>query len=268
MSLPMPRAASTALITGASSGIGAAIAEELARRGHGLTLVARREDMLTELAKRLHDRHAVRVGVVACDLADPAERDRLVAKVAELDLDVEILVNNAGVGYAGDFADADRERQVQMVQVNCETVVDLSGRYLPQMKGRLQGAVINIASTAAFQPMAGSATYGASKSFVLSFSEALHQELKGSGVTVTAICPGPVRTEFTQVAEMEGAERDTPGFIWMSAEDLAEEAVKAADAGKRAVVPGRLNYAGSILGRHVPRKFVLPLSRRIWSRAE
>src|SRR5690348_13784684 len=108
MALPTPREASTALITGASSGIGAAIAEELARRGHGLTLVARREEMLTDLAKRLHDRHAVRVGVVACDLSDPAARDRLVAKVAELDLDVEILVNNAGFGYAGDFTAADR----------------------------------------------------------------------------------------------------------------------------------------------------------------
>jgi short-subunit dehydrogenase len=268
VALPQPREASTALITGASSGIGAAIAEDLARRGYGLTLVARREEMLTELAGRLHDRHRVRVGVVACDLAEPGERDRLVAKIDELDQDVEILVNNAGFGYAGDFVDADRERQVEMVQVNCETVVDLCGRYLPRMAGRLQGAVINIASTAAFQPMAGSATYAASKAFVLSFSEALHQEVKGSGVTVTAICPGPVRTEFTQTAGMEGAEQDSPSFIWMSAEDLAEQAVKAAEAGKRAVVPGRLNYAGSLLGRHVPRKIVLPVSRRIWSRAE
>jgi short-subunit dehydrogenase len=268
MSLPQPREASTALITGASSGIGAAIAEDLAKRGYGLTLVARREELLTELATRLHARHAVRVGVVACDLGQPTERDRLVGKIAELDLDVEILVNNAGFGYAGNFVDADRVRQVEMAQVNCEAVVDLSGRYLPQMVGRRQGTVINIASTAAFQPMAGSATYAASKSFVLSFSEALHHEVKGSGVTVTAICPGPVRTEFVQAAGMVGAERDAPGFIWMSAEDLAEQAVKAAEAGKRAVVPGRLNYAGSLLGRHVPRMIVLPVSRRIWSRAE
>jgi uncharacterized protein len=268
MALPQPREASTALITGASSGIGAAIAAQLAERGHGLTLVARREEMLTELATRLHDRHGVRVGVIACDLGDPAERDRMVEKLAELGLDVEILVNNAGFGYAGKFVDADRERQVEMVRVNCETVVDLSGRYLPAMVGRRQGAVINIASTAAFQPMAGSATYAASKAFVLSFSEAVHQEAKGSGVTVTAICPGPVRTEFTQAAGMEGADEGAPSFIWMSAKDLAKQAVNAAEAGKRAVVPGRLNYAGSLLGRHVPRKFVLPVSQRIWSRAE
>jgi short-subunit dehydrogenase len=268
MALPQPRQASTALITGASSGIGAAIAARLAERGYGLTLVARREDMLTDLATRLHDRHGVRVGVIACDLGDAAERDRLVEKVSGLGLDVEVLVNNAGFGHAGNFADADRERQVEMVRVNCETVVDLCGRYLPAMVGRQQGAVINIASTAAFQPMPGSATYAASKAFVLSFSEALHQEAKGSGVTVTAICPGPVRTEFTQAAGMEGAEEAAPSFIWMSAEDLAQQSVKAAEAGKRAVVPGRLNYAGSLLGRHVPRKFVLPVSQRIWSRAE
>jgi short-subunit dehydrogenase len=155
-----------------------------------------------------------------------------------------------------------------MVRVNVETVVDLSGRYLPQMVDRGRGAVINVASTAAFQPLPGSATYAATKAFVLSYSEALHQEVKGRGVTVTAICPGPVRTEFPQAAGIERAEEGTPGFVWMSAEDLAEEAVKAAAAGKRAVVPGRLNYAGSVLGRHVPRKLVLPLSSRIWRRVE
>jgi len=268
MALPESSEASTALVTGASSGIGAAIATSLAKRGHALTLVARRQDRLTELANDLHEDYGVRAGVIACDLADPAERDRLAAKLTELGLDVEVLVNNAGFGHAGNFADADRERQVEMVRVNCETVVDLSGRYLPAMVGRQQGAVINIASTAAFQPMAGSATYAASKAFVLSFSEALHQEAKGSGVTVTAICPGPVRTEFTQAAGMEGADDGAPSFVWMSAEDLAQQAVNAAEAGKRAVVPGRLNYAGSLLGRHVPRKFVLPVSQRIWSRAE
>ncbi len=267
MALPQPGATSTALVTGASSGIGAAIAEALARRRHGLTLVARREDRLTELAADLHARHGVRVGVVACDLTDADDRARLEAKVDELDLEVDILVNNAGFGHAGDFADAERERQVEMVRVNCEAVIDLSGRYLPAMIGRGRGAMINIASTAAFQPMPKSATYAASKAFVLSFSEAVHQELKGTGVTVTAICPGPVRTEFVDAAGLSNTE-SAPGFIWMSAEDLAEDAVNAADAGKRAVVPGRLNHAGSIIGRHTPRKLSLPLTRRIWRRVE
>ena len=267
MALPAPSEASTALVTGASSGIGAAIADSLARRGHGLTLVARREDRLTELAAELGERHGVRAGVMSCDLSDAGARDALAAKLAEGGLDVEILVNNAGFGYAGDFVDAGRERQVEMMRVNCEAVVDLCGRYLPAMVERGRGAAINVASTAAFQPLPGSSTYSAGKAFVLNFTEALHQELKGTGVTVTALCPGPVRTEFVDAAGIERAD-SAPEFVWMSAEDVAEEAVKAAEAGKRAVVPGRLNYAGSVLGRHSPRKFVLPLSRRLWSRVE
>lgn len=268
MALPEPSEASTALVTGASSGIGAAIAESLARRGHGLTLAARREDRLTELANELHERHGVRAGVVPCDVSDAEQRDRLAAKVDELGFDVDVLVNSAGFGSTGDFVDADRERQVEMVSVNCEAVVDLTGRFLPGMVRRGRGAVINLASMAAFQPLPKTATYAASKAFVLSHSEALHQELKGTGVTVTAICPGPVDTEFDQVAGIRRARQATPRFVWMPAEDLAEEAVKAAEAGKRAIVPGRLNYAGSVLGRHTPRKLSLPLTNRIWSRVE
>jgi short-subunit dehydrogenase len=267
MALPQPSEASTALVTGASSGIGAAIADSLARRGHGLTLVARREDRLSELAAELHQRHGVRVGVVACDLTADGGPGGLEAQVGELGLDVEILVNNAGFGYAGDFVDANRERQVEMVRLNCETVVDLSGRFIPGMARRGRGAVINVASMAAFQPLPKNATYAATKAFVLSFSEALHHELKGSGVTVSAVCPGPVRTEFMQASGIQRSDR-APDFVWTSAEEVAEEAVKAAEAGKRAIVPGRLNYAGSLLGRHSPRKFVLPLSSRIWSRVE
>jgi short-subunit dehydrogenase len=181
---------------------------------------------------------------------------------------VAILVNNAGFGYIGDFLDADRERQASMVALNCEAVVDLSARYLPGMVDRGEGAVINIASVAAFQPLAGSATYAASKAFVLNFTEAVHTELSGTGVTVTAICPGPVRTEFAEQAGVAEAEARTPGVFWMSADDLAEEAIDAADKGKRAVVPGRLNHATSLLGRHTPRTLALPLTRRIWQQVE
>jgi uncharacterized protein len=267
VALPPPSEGSTALVTGASSGIGAAIAESLARRGHGLTLVARREGRLTELGSRLHDDHGVRAGVIACDLADPAERDRLAAEIEKLGLDVEVLVNNAGFGSSGDFIGADRERQVEMVRVNCETVVDLSSRYAPEMARRGRGAIINVASMAAFQPLPGQTTYAASKAFVLNFTEALHHELKGAGVTVSAVCPGPVRTEFMDAAGIERAD-NTPSFIWTTSEHVAEDAVKAAEAGKRAVVPGRMMNAGAVLGRYSPRKIVLPLSRRIWSRVE
>jgi short-subunit dehydrogenase len=267
MALPPPSEGSTAMVTGASSGIGAAIAESLARRGHGLTLVARREDRLGDLASELHEEHGVRAGIVSCDLADPAERDRLAAKIDELGLDVEVLVNNAGFGSSGDFVDADRERQVEMVRVNCETVVDLTGRYAPAMARRGRGAIINVASMAAFQPLPGQTTYAATKAFLLNFTEALHHELKGAGVTVSAVCPGPVRTEFMDAAGIERA-NNTPDFIWTTAEHVAEDAVKAAEAGKRAVVPGRMMNAGALLGRYSPRKIVLPLSRRIWSRVE
>jgi short-subunit dehydrogenase len=267
MALPKPSEASTALVTGASAGIGAAIAESLGRRGHPLTLVARREDRLKELAGDLHRRHGVRVDTIPCDLLRSEERDRLAERLDELGRQVEVLVNNAGFGYAGDFAAADRERQVEMVRLNCEVVVDLTGRYLPGMISRQQGAVINIASTAAFQPMPASATYGATTAFLLSFSEAVHQELRGSAATMTAVCPGPVHTEFTEAAGIGGADR-APDWVWMSAEDVAEQAIEAADAGKRAVVPGRLNYAGSLLGRHTPRTVSLPIVGRIWRRVE
>ncbi len=267
MALPAPSAHSTALVTGASSGIGAAIAAELAARGQNLTLVARREDKLAELATELHSRHGIRAGVVACDLGTEDERARLEARVAELGLEVEVLINNAGFGYAGDFADGDRQRQVEMVRLNCEAVVDLSARYLPAMISRHRGAVLNVASTGGFQPMPKSATYGATKAFVLSHSEALHHELKGTGVTLTAVCPGPVRTEFTSAAAMPKAE-DTPGFIWMSAQDVAREAVDGLADGKRTVVPGMLNYASMMFGRYSPRWALLPFASRIWRQVE
>ena len=268
MALPAPREGATALVTGASSGIGTEIARGLARRGHGLTLAARREDRLVELASELTDRHGVRAGVIACDLGERSGRDRLAAELEKLELDVSILVNNAGFGYTGDFVTAPRERQVSMVALNCEAVVDLSSRYLPGMLERGEGAVINIASVAAFQPLAGSATYAATKAFVLNFSEAVHQELSGTGVTVTAVSPGPVRSEFAEQAGIGEAESRTPGMIWMSAADLAEEAIDAADKGKRAVVPGRINQATSLIGRHTPRTLALPLTRRIWQQVE
>jgi short-subunit dehydrogenase len=267
VALPTPSEASTALVTGASSGIGAAIAEALARRGHGLTLAARREDRLTELANDLHERHGIRAGVIACDLGAGAERDRLADQIAELGLEVEVLVNNAGFGSSGDFIEVERERLVEMVRVNCETVVDLSGRFAPEMAHRGRGAIINVASMAAFQPLPKQTTYAASKAFVLSFSEALHHELKGAGVTVSAVCPGPVRTEFMDAAGLQRTD-NAPGFVWTTPEHVAEEAVKAAEAGKRAVVPGLMMNAGAVLGRYSPRKIVLPLSQRMWSWVE
>ena len=265
MPLPPPAAASTALITGASSGIGAEVARVLAARGHGVSLVARREERLRGLAAELADRHGVRAEVFACDLGDAADRERLAGAVESSGLEVEILVNNAGFGHHAEFV-ADPGRDLEMVRVNVEAVTDLLGRYVPAMADRGRGAVINIASTAALQPMPGSATYAASKAFVLSQSEALHQELKGSGVTVTTVCPGPVKTEFAEVAGVGELADRAPELVWSTAEQVAEDAVRGADAGRRTVTPGRLNQAGAIAGRIMPRALVLPAVDRGWNR--
>ncbi len=267
MALPEPADSSTALITGASAGIGEATARELAARGHGVTLVARREERLRSLAGELSDRFGIRAEVIGADLGTATARADLARRIDELGLEVEILVNNAGFGGGEDFVETDRKLLTSMVELNCVALLELQAAYLPRMVERGRGAVINIASTAAFQPLPGSATYAATKAFVLSLSEAVHEELKGTGVTLTAVCPGPVKTEFMDVAGLSAAEEQLPGVFWMSAESVAKAAVEAAEDGKRAVVPGLLNRAGAITGQHAPRMFALPLAKRVWRRA-
>jgi short-subunit dehydrogenase len=262
--LPEPSVSGTALVTGASSGIGAAIARELASRGYGVTLVARREERLQSLATEITSAHEVPAEAIACDLADPVERDRLAEELGARGRAVQVLVNNAGFGHQADFATSPRERMLEMVNINVEAVVDLTSRFLTGMVDRGRGSVINIASTAAFQPLPGSAVYAASKSFVLSFSEAIRTELRGSGVTVTAVCPGPVKTEFTDVAGVGGVEDRTPSVVWMSAEDVARHAIDGAANDRRVVVPGALNRATALAGQHSPRALALPLISRIW----
>jgi len=267
MALPEPSDSATALVTGASSGIGEAIARELASRGHGVTLVARREERLRELAGELTGAHDVRAEAVPADLREVASREGLARRIRQLGLEVEILVNNAGFGGSGNRAQADRKRLMAMVQVNCEALLDLQARYLPAMVQRGRGAVINVASTAAFQPLPGTATYAATKAFVLSLSEAVHEELKGTGVTLMAVCPGPVKTEFTQAAGIDQADDQVPEIFWTSAEAVAKAAVDAAEKGKRAIVPGLLNRAGAITGQHAPRVLALPIAKRAWRQA-
>lgn len=267
MALPPPSSSSTALITGASSGIGSEIARELARRGQGVTLVARRDHRLRELAAEIADGHGVRAEVIAADLGLEAERDRLQAELAELGLEVEILVNNAGFGGSGKLSEADRERLLSMVRLNCEALLDLQARYSAAMSERGRGAIINVASTASFQPIPGTATYAATKAFVLSLTEATHSELRDAGVSVTALCPGPVKTEFTDVAGIGGAEEQLPGVFWTPVAEVARAAVEGAAKGKRVVVPGMLNRAGAITGQHTPRMVVLPFAKRLWRQA-
>ncbi len=259
MALPAPSDGSAALVTGASSGIGRELARGLARRGHQLILVARTESKLRALAEELD----VRAEVVPADLADAASRDELARRVAELGLDVEVLVNCAGFGTYEDFVDADRDRLLSEVRLDVEAVVDLMARYLPAMTKRGQGAVINLSSTAGLQPLPHNALYSGVKAGVLLLSEAVNAEVRKQGVTVTAVLPGPVRTEFQERNDAAFAER-LPKFAWVAPEKVAEYALRAAERGRRSVIPGsplvKLMFGPN---RFFPKRMVIAVSDRI-----
>jgi short-subunit dehydrogenase len=259
MALPPPSPDSTCVVTGASSGIGAAIARELAERGLNVTLVARREDRLRELAAELGEGTRVH----ACDVTDDAARKRLAAELEAEGVNVDVLVNNAGFSTAGPFWKTDPDREVAMVRTNIEAVVAFCAAFVPGMVERGRGAVLNLASTASFQPLPLQAGYAASKAFVLSFTESLHAELGGTGVTATALCPGPVKTEFVEVAGLAQAEREMPDFFWDTPEHVAKTGVRALERGRRVVIPGTLNRLGAVSGQHAPRALVLRLARRV-----
>ena len=265
MALPPPSESSTCLVTGASSGIGAEIARELAGRGLGVTLVARREDRLRDLAEQIGREHGVRADVVAADVASEEGRASLIDAVRANGRDVEVLVNNAGFGSAGRFQSLDGERETLMVRTNCEGVVALCAAYVPEMTGRGRGAVLNVASIAAFQPVPYQATYSATKAFVLTFTEALSADLHGTGVTATALCPGPVPTEFGSNAGIDDGEWDgIPNFVLTSPEYNAAAAVNALEKGRRVVVPGPFNSASAAAGQYTPRSVLLGLVRRFY----
>jgi hypothetical protein len=258
MSLPKPAPTSVALVTGAS----AELARALARRGHGVVLVARRKEKLDELAAELRAEHRVRAEAIGCDLSKAASRQRLPARVASLELDVEILVNNAGFATGGAFSESDSARELEQVRVLVEAPVALTSAFLPAMVQRGRGAILNVASTAGMQPLPYSAGYSAAKAYVLTFSEALHQELHGSGVTVTALAPGPVSTEFWDVAGWEAGgqafEKAVPRPAWVTAEETARAGIKGLADGRRVVVPGLQIRTAMLAARYVPNAIKLP----------
>ncbi|MDO7841602.1 SDR family NAD(P)-dependent oxidoreductase [Sphingomonas immobilis] len=194
------------LITGASAGLGALFAEEIAKSGQDVILVARRMDRLQDLAARLSAAHNVTATPIVSNLAAPGACTTLIAEIARRGLSVDTLINNAGFGARGAFADSEVATQAGMIDLNCRALVELTHAVLPGMVKLRHGAILNVASTAGFQPGPGMAVYYATKAFVLSFSEALHEELRGSGIAVSALCPGPTRTEFAEVAGMGGSE--------------------------------------------------------------
>lgn len=234
--LPSPAPDATCLVTGASSGIGAALARELAARGHGVTLVARREDLLRELAAELAAGHRVRAEAIGCDLANAAARDALRAELESRGLRVAVLVNNAGFGSYGPFARLPVAREVEQVRLMCEAVLDLCGAFVPPMVDAGSGAVLIVSSASGLQPAPRYATYGASKAFSIAFGEALHVELRGSGVAVTTVCPGPVKTPFFAVNRAEPVRLPRP--MWRTTEAVARDAIAALERNRRVVVPG------------------------------
>jgi uncharacterized protein len=264
MALPDPAPDRTAIVTGASSGIGAEIARGLAERGHGVTLVARREERLRALAGELSDAHTVRTEVIAADLTDEASRERIAKELADRGLTVDILVNNAGFSTTGPVQESDPAREIALVRTNVEAVVHLCSLFIPGMVERARGAVLNVSSTAAFQPLPGQAAYGASKAFVLSYGQATGAELRGTGVTLTTLCPGPVETEFAERAgfDEDDAEGALPKFMWVPATEVAKAALDGLDKGRRVVIPGAANRVAAGLAHMTPRRMLLPILAR------
>jgi short-subunit dehydrogenase len=245
-----------ALITGASAGLGVEFARQLSARGHRLVLVARRNERLEDLAKELGKARAV-----ALDLSKAGATAKLMADIAAAGEQVDLLVNNAGFGLIGKFAELDAARERQMIDLNAGALTDLCRAVAPQMIKRKSGSILNVASTAAFQPGPKMAVYFATKAFVLSLSEALHEELKPHGIRVTCLCPGPTRTEFGDVAGFGGnglfdrVAMDAPGVVKAGLDGL--------DKNKAVVVPGWLNKLTANSGRFAPRSVVRKIAGAI-----
>lgn len=247
----------TALITGASSGIGETFAWELAKRQRNLILVARSEAKLQQLAQQLREEFKIQVEVLVKDLSSAGAAKAVFDAVAEKGLTsaVDLLVNNAGFGDWGAFADRQLHRQVEMIQLNIVALVELTHLFLPQMQQRRSGAIINVASTAAFQPLPYLSVYAASKAFVLSFSEALWAENRSCGVRVLAVCPGPTETNFFKTAEFPQSAAGAAVGRYASSEEVAIEALQALEKDQPTVVPGGLaNQVLANLYRFLPRE--------------
>ena len=245
-----------ALVTGASAGLGVEFARQLSKRGHRLVLAARRKERLEELAKELGNARAV-----AIDLSKSNAAAKLMADLEANGEEVDLLVNNAGFGLIGRFAKAESKRLRQMIDLNVGTLTDLCRTVAPAMMKRKTGGIINVASTAAFQPGPNMAVYFATKAFVLSFTEALHEELKPHGIRVTCLCPGPTRTEFGDVAGFGG--NGLFDRVAMNAPEVVAAGLDGLEKNKAVVVPGLLNKVTANSGRFAPRSVVRKITGAI-----
>lgn len=254
----------TALITGASSGIGEAFARRLAQERTNVVVVARREERLRQLADDLGRETGVQVEVIVADLTDADQREPVEARLADRTRPVDLLVNNAGISSSGAFVRADLAREVQMAELKVVAAMRLTHAVLPGMVERGRGTVVNISSLSSLQPYPFGATYGASNAFLTSFSKALHTELEDSGVTVTAVCPGFARTELQARAGIRRT--PIPGWMWSTPDQVVDGALQAAREGREMRVPGGIYRAWWLVGRFLPerpvRRVIARLARR------
>jgi uncharacterized protein len=248
----------TALITGASSGIGAAFARELATRKTNLVLVARSQDKLQQLAEQLQEQFQINTQVIVQDLSQPGAAQAIYDAIAHSNLTIDLLINNAGFGDYGKFLDRELSKQIAMIQLNITALVELTYLFLPAMKQRQSGAIVNLSSIAGFQPLPYMSVYAASKAFVLSFSESLWAEYKDSGVSILALCPGATESNFYKVAQFPSsfASKNSAGYT--SAEAVVKDALKALDKNQSNLVTGGIaNQAIVNLPRFFPRDWLV-----------
>lgn len=257
----------TVLITGASSGIGEAFAHVAAGEGHPLILVARNEAELHRVRGVVIARYAVPVSIIVHDLGEPGAGDKLANELEARKLAPDIIINNAGFGLIGKASELSREDQLKMIDLNVRSLADITLRFLPQMIAKGRGGVINVASTAGFMPGPNMAVYFATKAFVVSFTDALHEETKGTGVTLTTLSPGPVETGFQRRAGMKQA-RMLSRVIPKSAMAVAQAGWAGFKEGERLVVPGTMNKLAAYALRGAPRRMILPVIRRAMGAAK
>jgi uncharacterized protein len=264
MPVPPPHPDARAVVTGASQGIGEALATELAARGYSLIITARREEVLTDLAARLVERYGVVVEVRAVDLTDEMERDRLADELA--DRNISILCNNAGTATFGPVATLDPAGEKSQVQLNVNAVHDLTLAVLPGMIARGGGGILISGSAAGNSPIPYNATYAASKAFANTFSESLRGEVKSAGVHVTVLAPGPVRTELPDPSEQSLVERLIPDFLWIDTEYTAKVSLDGLAHNKMRIVPGLTSKAMSVASGYAPRAIVSPIVGAVYKK--
>lgn len=249
------------LITGASAGIGKELARVFAREKHSLILVARSVDKLQELKSEIEKESGVKVQIIVKDLSQPGAAFSLYENTVQQGWEVDVLVNNAGIGLYGFFADTDWRQEFEMLELNVVALTELSKLFLKPMRQKKRGYILNVASTAAFQPGPMMAVYYASKAYVLSFSEALANELNGTGVSVSVLCPGPTESGFKSRAQMDNHNYLFTPSLMMTAEAVAKEAYAGLMKQKRVIIPGFINKISPLGMRFFPRRLVTAIVR-------